>query len=128
MSTPRFDYPTAAAPTTSVVFTEGYKYPYEGADRRIQVQEESAGGQLYVYDKGVEVLTMDLTFRRLTKALFDQVRAFLRTTVQMGASTFDFTDHDGTVTTVRSVPESFRWSLTDFQHYDCRLSLRKEVT
>ena len=127
MATARFDFPTAAAPTDSVVFTEGYRYPFGGTDQRIQLSEQSAAGQVFVYDKGIEVLAVDLTFQRLSKALFDQLRAFLRTVTLMAFNPFDFTDHDGNVVRVRYVADSFQWSLTDHQHYACQLSLRQEI-
>ena len=127
MTTPRFDFPTAAAPTSSVIFTEGYRYPFAGTDRRYQLIEESAGGQPFTYDKGVEVLRVTLTFRRLSRSLFDEVRAFLRTVTLMALYPFDFTDHTGTVTRVRYEADSLNWSETDYQHIECQLSLRQEI-
>jgi hypothetical protein len=130
MTTPRFDYPTAAAPTDSVVFTgASYSYPVGGEDRRIQAQEETAGGALIVYDKGAEVQTMDLTWPEdgaMPLATFTALRSFLRTVTLMGLRTFQLTDHAGTVTTVRVVGDSFAWRLVGHERYLVSLRLRAE--
>jgi hypothetical protein len=126
MTTPRFDYPNAGAPTSSVLLTWPYDYPFATGYRRIQLQEESDGGQPYVYDKGVEVETFTVKFTQLPQALHDAIVAFFRTVTLMGLYTFDFTDHLGNVTTVRVWQNSVDDQLTAYQRYSLSITLRKE--
>jgi len=85
---------------------------------RAQVQERSAAGTLFVYDKGLEILRMELEFRELDDAQKSDIESFFRTTVTFGLSTFTYTDHEGASWTARLVQTSLSFTEYDDDRSD----------
>ena len=68
-----------------------------------QVTGLTAGGERYVYDKGIDSFLIDLTFESLSDAEKDDLQSFFHTTVDGMAETFTYTDSGGTDYTARFV-------------------------
>jgi len=67
-----------------------------------QVRGETAGGTVYVQDKGPRRETFELSFDHLPQSDRDQAAVFFDT-VKKSAVTFEFTDPDAALHTVRWV-------------------------
>lgn len=117
--TVRFSYPTAASPTATWQPSKPPRYPIpRRVDYPRQVRGETAGGTVYVQDKGPRRETFELGFDHLPQADRDQAADFFDT-VKKAAATFEFTGPDAALYTVRWVnPFEFaevsggRWSGT----------------
>ena len=59
-----------------------------------QAQGRAAGGKLYVYNKGITVETVELSFTELRQAEKDGLEAFFKL-VKASLTQFEYTDHTG---------------------------------
>jgi len=65
----------------------------------------TAGGVRYVYDKGVTVYQITLTFEMLTQAEYSNFMTFYNTTVSESLNTFTYTDSKSNTYTARFIDE-----------------------
>jgi len=90
-----FRYPTAASPTTSWTPSSEPVFPLEErVEYPHQLSEETAGGTVYVQDKGVQREVFDLQFNRVSKTDRDNAKTFF-TAVKGRFNTFEYIDPDG---------------------------------
>lgn len=87
--------------TTSFTFSRGDSFPSLESRRRVQVTSQSAGGQMFVQDRGLEIVLYTLVFERLTQADRDNLVTFWRTDVLGSLNTFTWNDLDDVDRTVR---------------------------
>ncbi|NIR33207.1 MAG: hypothetical protein GWO11_01685 [Desulfuromonadales bacterium] len=121
-----FDFPTDAAPTTSWVPAKQPVFPLEEpVDYPEQLTGETAGGTLYVQDKGVKRERFILQFERLSKTDRDNALTFFNT-VKRAFNTFEYKDPEGTLHTVRWV-NGFEFRRVVEGRYSGAIELRKEV-
>jgi len=66
-----------------------------------QVVGRTAAGNVYVYDRAVEVRTLRLAFAYLTDDDKDDLESFYRTTASGALNTFTYIDHRGRSWTAR---------------------------
>ena len=112
----------------ATTWTPGRNPLFPGVREHIsmQVHGETDGGQLYVYDKGVERQIFELHFRLLETAK-DNLLNFIRATISYGLNTFTYNDEDGNAHTVRYVNESLRREEIAPGIFDISLTLREEL-
>ncbi|MCE5212998.1 MAG: hypothetical protein LLG40_15760 [Deltaproteobacteria bacterium] len=85
----------------SFTFSKGREFPvYDPGQVNVPV-DYSEGGQLYAYNKGIAEQFFNLTFKKLSATDYSNFDTWLKTTVVGPASTFTFTDENGTTHTVR---------------------------
>ena len=96
-----FYFPTQAAPTTQWLPDKPPYLPMRKSnDYPEQLTGETAGGTLYVQDKGPIRETFELAFGRITASDRDAALTFFNT-VKKSFSPFEYQDVDGTLHTVR---------------------------
>ncbi len=121
----RFHYPSAAAPAASWQPTKPPRFPLpRRLDYPQQVVGETAGGTVYVQDKGPRRETFELTFDHLPQDERDQAASFFDT-VRKAASSFEFVDPEGQTHTVRWV-NGFEFSQMVGGRWSGTIQLRKE--
>lgn len=106
MADPRFDYPTAASPTNSLVFAQGGQLWRDAVSiAPKQVKTVTMGGSVMVDSLGDSSVIHPFTARfkssSLTEADYDDVKEFIDEIVQWALNSFQWTDENGTVRTVR---------------------------
>ena len=100
-----FYFPTQAAPTVQWVPGKPPILPARSiTDYPEQLTGETAGGILYVQDKGPQRDRFELAFERITQNDHDAVRLFF-TAVKKSFSPFEYQDADGVLHTVRWINE-----------------------
>jgi len=80
--------------------------PAPGAKSKLikhQATGLSAAGQRYVYDKGVERQTIELTLRRVSTADKDALLSFFHSMADGMMETFTYADDEGTAWTARFI-------------------------
>lgn len=121
-----FYFPTKAGVTTQWVPVKQPVFPeIEPVDYPEQIAGETAGGSLYVQDKGVKRERFSLQFDRITQTDRDNALTFFNT-VKKAFNTFEYEDPGAVLHTVRWMNEF------DFQHviqgrYSGSVELRKET-
>lgn len=101
-----FYFPTQASATTQWNPAKAPTLPARSiTDYSEQLAGETAGGTLYVQDKGPRRERFELTFERLTENDRDAALAFF-TAVKKSFSPFEFQDAEGALHTVRWLNES----------------------
>lgn len=63
--------------------------------KRFQAQGRSAGGKLYVYEKGIRVQTVALSFNELRQDEKNALEDFYQDVADGGLNIFQYTDHKG---------------------------------
>ncbi len=121
-----FYYPSKAEPTSQWVPSTQPVFPLqETVDYPYQLSGETAGGALYVQEKGQQMKTFELNFVRMSVADRDSALAFF-TAVKKSFHAFEYENPSGEL-------ESVRWmNAFNFQHvvqgkYSASIQLRKEV-
>ena len=71
--------------------------------RRRQAVGRTAGGTVYVYDKGVKTYEAELPFESLTATEKSDLVGFFEDTCQGGLQTFTYTDSNGTQRAARFI-------------------------
>jgi len=108
MANHRFDYPTAAAPTSSLVFTRGARLVSDTPLLRLnQEVGQTKGGttraKSYGPAKRVYPLTAIFAMSSGSEADFEDVVAWLDEVAEGAVNEFEWSDENGTVRTVRIV-------------------------
>lgn len=122
----RFYYPTKAAPESVWAPEQAQTFESdEGFSRPFQLVQKSAGGTVYVQDKGPEIGVWSLVFRFISQVDRDQALDFWRT-VKGRAKAFQFEDVEGTLSTVRwtnefsftrAIPEAEQGGFKTFRYH-----------
>jgi len=81
--------------------------------RMRQAKGRCAGGELFVYDKGVTTYELLLEFRELRKVEKDEMDTFFITHVDGMSDTFTYTDHNGNSWTARFLDPELIWREAD---------------
>ncbi|PIR00037.1 MAG: hypothetical protein COV66_08015 [Nitrospinae bacterium CG11_big_fil_rev_8_21_14_0_20_45_15] len=121
-----FYYPNKSAPTAQWVPSTQPVFPLqETVDYPYQLKGETAGGALYVQEKGPLTKTVELNFARMTEADRDSALAFF-SAVKKSFLSFEYESPSGILETVRWM------NAFEFQHvvqgkYSATIQLRKEV-
>ena len=120
-----FYFPTQAAPTTQWLPDKTPQLPaVHNTDYPEQLTGETAGGTLYVQDKGPKRERFELSFERIQASDRDSALA-LFDAVQKSARTFEYADATGTLHTVRWT-NGFEFQETVPGRYSGVVVLRKE--
>ena len=120
-----FYFPTQGAPTTQWIPGKPPLLLVRGVtDYPEQLTGETAGGTLYVQDKGLKRERFELTFERITRSDRDSAYAFF-VTVKKSFSLFEYQDEEGTLHTVRWL-NAFEFQETVPGRYSGTIQLRKE--
>lgn len=121
-----FYYPTFAGVTTQWVTTKQPAFPLtEPVDYPEQLSGETAGGTLFVQDKGVVRSTFELEFDRMPETDRDNAYTFF-TTVKKAFYTFEYSDRDSVLHTVRWM-NRFDFVYAVEGRYSGIIELREEV-
>ena len=120
-----FYFPAQAAPSAQWIPTKPPVPPIRRAtDYPEQVSGETAGGTLYVQDKGPKRERFELEFERITTGDRDAALAFFDA-VKKSFSTFEYQDTEGNVHTVRWM-NPFEFQETVSGRWSGTIRLRKE--
>ena len=120
-----FYYPAKSAPTVQWVPVTQPEYPAgEVLDYPEQIHSPSAGGTLYVQEKGAKRETFQLNFAHVSQSDRDSAQTFFET-VKKSFNTFEFEDRNAVLHTVRWMNE-FNFQLVNFGKYSGSIDLRKE--
>ena len=120
-----FYFPTKAAPTAQWVPVTQPEYPAgEVLDYPEQINSTTAGGTLYVQEKGSQRQTFQFNFSRVSQSDRDSAQTFFDT-VKKSFNPFEFEDRNTQLHTVRWMNE-FNFQLVLFGKYSGSIDLRKE--
>ena len=120
-----FYYPTKAVPSVQWVPVTQPEYPAgEVLDYPEQINSTTAGGTLYVQEKGDQRQTFQFNFARVSQLDRDSAQTFFDT-VKKSFSPFEFEDRTGNLHTVRWM-STFNFQLVLFGKYSGSIDLRKE--
>lgn len=120
-----FYFPTQAAPATQWVPAKPPMLPaLHRTDYPEQLTGETAGGTLYVQDKGPQRERWELKFERIPASERDAARILFEA-VKKSLSTFEYQDAEGNLHTVRWL-NGFEFKETVPGRYSGTIQLRKE--
>ncbi len=121
-----FYYPTKSAPTVQWVPVTQPDYPsQENLDYPEQIISTTAGGTLYVQDKGGRRETFQFNFSRVSQA--DRASALIFfDVVKKSFNTFEFEDRNANLHSVRWMND-FNFQLIVHGKYSGSIDLRKET-
>ena len=120
-----FYFPTQAAPTAQWLPDKPPKLPMRRSnDYPEQLTGETAGGTLYVQDKGSIRETFELAFERITASDRDAALSFFNA-VRKSFSPFEYQDAEGILHTVRLL-NAFEFQETVPGRFSGSILLRKE--
>ena len=100
-------------------------YPVEAARR--QTLGRTAGGTVYVYDKGQTRYAATLRFESLTDVQKNALASFFTTTTQGARETFTYADSNGTEYTARFLEETLEFLKVAGGVWDARLTLQLDA-
>jgi hypothetical protein len=121
-----FYYPTKATATSQWVPSKQPVFPaVEPVDYPEQLAGETAGGTLYVQDKGPKRERFELRFVRIPQADRDLAHAFFNA-VNKSFNTFEYEDRNGALHSVRWM-NPFEFELVIEGRYSGEIQLRKET-
>ena len=120
-----FYFPTLAAPALQWLPAKPPSLPTKSViDFPEQLTGETAGGTLYVQDKGSQRQRFQLTFERISKEDRDVALVFF-TVVKKSFSGFEYQDEEGILHTVRW-QNAFDFQVTVPDRYSGTIQLRTE--
>jgi hypothetical protein len=120
-----FYYPNQASPTAQWFPDRPPKLPMRrSSDYPEQLTGETAGGILYVQDKGPMRETFELAFERITASDRDAALLFFNA-VRKSLNTFEYVDSEGTLHTLRWL-NAFEFQETVSGRFSGTIVLRKE--
>ena len=90
---------------------------------KTQVSALTAGGERYVYDKGIDSFFIDLTFESLNNTEKANLLSFFHTTVDAMAETFTYTDSNGSTYTARFVYPTLHFTKVAAGVWDVKFTL-----
>jgi len=121
-----FYFPTKAGATTSWVPLQQPVFPaVEPVDYPEQLAGETAGGTLYVQDKGVKRETFELQFARLTATDRNNALTFFNA-IKKSFSTFEYEDRNAALHSVRWIND-FDFQFVIEGRYSGTINMRKET-
>ena len=121
-----FYFPTKAGATTQWVPSRQPVFPAgEPVDFPEQLTGETAGGTLYVQEKGPKRESFELRFVRMPQADRDNAHTFFNT-VKKAFNIFEYEDRNGALHTVRWM-NPFDFELAIEGRYSGAIDLRKET-
>ena len=121
-----FYFPTKSGATAQWVPSRQPVFPAsEPVDFPEQLNGETAGGTLYVQDKGPKRETFELRFGRVPQSDRDSAHTFFNT-VKKAFNTFEYEDRNGALHTVRWMNE-FDFELVIDGRFSGTIELRKET-
>ncbi len=120
----RFSYPTAAAPTTELVFGNIEQLPSARPVRRLQSAFDTDAGAQVIYDWGAAQRTFTIDAWPLTGVQAAALEAFYLDTANGRANTWEFTDAGGVVYLVRFSQDLMALERQAFDLYRVNLTLR----
>lgn len=121
-----FYFPTKTAASAQWVPSRQPVFPSsESVDFPEQLSGETAGGTLYVQDKGSKRESFELGFVRLPKSDRDGAHTFF-TTIKKAFSAFEYEDPSGALHAVRWM-NPFDFELVIEGRYSGTIELRKET-
>ena len=97
----RFDYPTHASPTTSIVFTSNPEVPYEREVLKHNSSVQMEDGTFYVYSRSVTNYLYKIEVVLYSEVERDALESFYDTIVNGSQKTFQYTDPYNSLYTVR---------------------------
>ena len=93
-----FDYPNAAAPTTTVTLSAFFEErPFERIPEKFQSKQVMGGGDIKTQDLGKSVTFLRINTTLISAAKYAELFSFFQTTVNYMEKTFSYTDQLGTV-------------------------------
>lgn len=92
-----FDYPTAAAPSTTVTIANFEQFPLDRIPEQYQSKLETGGGNVKTQDLGLSVTYIKINTSLISAADYASLFSFFKTTVNSMEKTFSYTDELGTV-------------------------------
>jgi len=120
-----FYFPTQASPTAQWVPIKPPLLPERNiTDYTEQLSGETAGGTLYVQDKGLQCERFELTFERISQSDRDSAHVFF-VAVKKSLNRFEYQDAEGTLHIVRWL-NAFEFQETVPGRYSGIIQLRKE--
>jgi len=96
-----FHYPTSAAPTTTLTFTNNPESPYEREVIKHNTQVQMEDGTFFVYSRAVTNYRYSITVVLNSESERDALESFYDSTVNGSEKTFSYTDPYSDVYTVR---------------------------
>ena len=99
--------------------------PYHDPIKKLQPEDRSNGGDLYIYDKGITEYTFEVTVK-LSKAEQAALRSFYDTSANGKANQLYYADPDGNEHLVRIMDDRFDFPQEAYDKYTGKLTLRKE--
>ena len=128
MANPKFDYPNASSPSVSYTFDWAQFYPWEPVDRPHQIIGRTLTGKIKVTDLHSYRRVFRLKWRALSSGKLSDLQSFIRSTVEFAKNSFDFTDSDGNVFTVRITDPEITYSRVGESVWEGELTLEEEIT
>ena len=120
-----FYLPTQAAVVDQWVPEHRSDFPLgENLDYPEQLSASTAGGELYVQEKGNALETFNLNFTLMSKVDRDALEIFFRDKAKKMANPFEYEDGEGLLHKVRWM-NGFNFAKTSAQHYGGSIELRK---
>lgn len=92
-----FDYPSAAAPTTTVTIAAFEELPLERIPEKFQSKQVLGGGDIKTQDLGLTITFIKINTALISAADYASLLSFFQTTVNFMEKTFSYTDELGTV-------------------------------
>ena len=131
MADHRFDYPTAAASTANIVFTRGAQLTGDIPGLRLnQDIDYSDGGTPRARNKGAakQVFPLTVIVARSSGSEADvaDLMDWIEDTAEGAVNTFQWTDADSVVHTVRIVNSEFTFPAFGYDSQSCLLQLEVE--
>ena len=96
-------------------------YPVRAAHR--QAVGRTAGGAVYVYDKGVKTFEVELHFESLSQSEKEALAAFFKDTAEGCLQTFTYSDSNGTARTARFLEPRLEFTKVAPSVWDVRFRL-----
>lgn len=97
----RFDYPTVATATESLVFTTNPEAPYQREVIKHNTEVQMEDGSIYVYSRSVTNYRYSISVVLYSQEERDDLEAFYDDIVNGSEKRFDYTDPYGEVYNVR---------------------------
>jgi hypothetical protein len=130
MSDHRFDYPTAAAPTSSRIFTQGARLA--GDTPALKLMQETGlttGGtrrtKNYGDAKHVWPLTVIFYTSHATLVDFDDMLTWIEDVAEGAVNSFEWTDENAVVRTVKIINDDFTFPKFGHDTQSCTLQLEE---
>lgn len=113
----------ALGSSASVTLVNEPQTGYPRRKTRLQTIGRTAGGTVYVYEKGTPYETWSLTFIAVTEAERAALYTFFHDTVDGGQTPFTYTDEDGSSHTARFLTGELEFSRINDYAYSVSFDL-----